>query len=164
MQPRKTDLAHAVLQAHRAPLDLRQRRALILCDGQRTLTDLVGLLGGDAAGLIAQLQQAGYLHSQAPPAAPPSKPPTERRRSLVAARLYLLDILALQRNPAAAHLHALLQTTRDERDTVDTLRLVLLHLQGVTSAGYAARVSERLCEVLPETHLPAMLESTALSA
>jgi hypothetical protein len=36
MQPRKTDLARTALQAHRAPLDMRQRRLLILCDGQRT--------------------------------------------------------------------------------------------------------------------------------
>ncbi len=33
MQPCKTDLARDALQAHRAPLAMRQRRLLILCDG-----------------------------------------------------------------------------------------------------------------------------------
>ncbi|WP_442682587.1 hypothetical protein ACSBPQ_13315 [Stenotrophomonas sp. JC08] len=44
MQPCKTELARAALQAHRAPLDLRQRRALILCDGKRSLAELAVLL------------------------------------------------------------------------------------------------------------------------
>jgi hypothetical protein len=61
MQPRKTDLARTALQAHRAPLDMRQRRLLILCDGQRTVADLTGLLGQDAPAMVIQLVQAGYL-------------------------------------------------------------------------------------------------------
>ena len=66
MQPCKTDLAHAALQGHRAPLDLRQRRALILCDGKRGLGELSSLLGDDAPALIAQLQREGYLHVEQP--------------------------------------------------------------------------------------------------
>ena len=61
MQPRKTDLARTALQAHRAPLDMRQRRLLILCDGQRTVADLTGLLGQEAPAMVIQLVQAGYL-------------------------------------------------------------------------------------------------------
>ena len=59
MQPRKTDLARTALQAHRAPLDMRQRRLLILCDGQRSIAELTALLGQDAAAMVIQLIQAG---------------------------------------------------------------------------------------------------------
>ncbi len=168
MQPCKTALAHAALQAHRAPLDLRQRRALILCDGKRGLDDLGALLGNDAPALIAQLQRDGYLYlhteQPAPPPAPQEAAPTAmvRRRSLVAARLYLLDMLALQRNPAATRLHRLLQATREETDTLHALRLALAQLPAMTSDGYVQRVRDRLREVLPESHLAAVLEDAPL--
>ena len=164
MQPRKTDLAHAALQAHRAPLDLRQRRALILCDGKRDLAELGALLGDDAAPLIAQLQRDGYLHAEQPGPAPSPSPettpvPATRRRSLLAARIYLLDMLALQRHPAAARLHQLLQATRGDADTVHALRLALAQLPAMASDGYVGRVRERLREVLPEPHLAAVLDA-----
>ena len=168
MQPRKTDLAHAALQAHRAPLDLRQRRALILCDGKRDLAELGALLGDDAAPLIAQLQRDGYLHAEQPDPAPAPSPaaspeptpvPATRRRSLLAARIYLLDMLALQRHPAAARLHQLLQATRDDADTVHALRLALAQLPAMASDGYVGRVRERLREGLPEPHLAAVLDA-----
>jgi hypothetical protein len=69
---RKTALAHAALQTHRAALDLRQRRALILADGQRSVAELAQLLGGDGAGLIAQLHASGYLEPAAAAEPPPS--------------------------------------------------------------------------------------------
>lgn len=162
MQPRKTDLAHAALQAHRAPLDLRQRRALILCDGKRDLAELGALLGDDATPLIAQLQRDGYLHAEQPDPAPSPETtpvPATRRRSLLAARIYLLDMLALQRHPAAARLHQLLQATRDDADTVHALRLALAQLPAMASDGYVGRVRERLREVLPEPHLAAVLDA-----
>lgn len=171
MHPRKTELAHTVLQAHRAPLDLRQRRALILCDGKRSLAELSVLLGNNARALITQLQHSGYLHADdavaAPPvaAAPPAAAPAvERRRSMVAARIYVLDILALQRNPTAAQLHRVLQATREEEDTISALQLALAHLPAITSEGYTQRVRGRLQEVLPEAHLAAVLDSAPLPA
>lgn len=165
MQPRKTDLGHAAIQAHRAPLDLLQRRALILCDGHRDVTELTSLLGAGTPVLIRQLQQAGYLHrEQATPVAGQSRPAPSQRRSLVAARLYLLDILALQRNPAAAQLHRRLQTSREERETLHLLQLALVQLRAMTSPGYVQRVREHLREVLPEVHLSTVLGDTALPA
>ena len=186
MQPHKTELGHTVLQTHRAALDLRQRRALILCDGKRSLAELSGMLGNDVPELIAQLQRDGYLQLETPPAplataptpdlaptlparvaAPApvaSQAPVERRRSMVAARIYVLDILALQRNPTAAQLHKLLQAAREEGDTVQALKLALSHLPAMTSDGYAQRVRGRLQEVLPETHLAAVLEPAPLPA
>ena len=187
MQPHKTELGHTVLQTHRAALDLRQRRALILCDGKRSLAELSGMLGSDVPELIAQLQRDGYLQvdvapastsvapsqaTQAPvpiaaaaaPASAPTQAPVERRRSMVAARIYVLDILALQRNPTAAQLHKLLQAAREEGDTVQALKLALSHLPAMTSDGYAQRVRGRLQEVLPETHLASVLETAPMPA
>ena len=187
MQPHKTELGHTVLQTHRAALDLRQRRALILCDGKRSLAELSGMLGNDVPELIAQLQRDGYLQvavapasapaappqaapapvpiaAAATPASAPTQAPVERRRSMAAARIYVLDILALQRNPTAAQLHKLLQAAREEGDTVQALKLALSHLPAMTSDGYAQRVRGRLQEVLPETHLAAVLEPASLPA
>jgi hypothetical protein len=167
MQPQKTDLARTALQAHRAPLDMRQRRLLILCDGQRDLVQLGQLVGPETPAMVIQLIQSGYLVSRAvaeaavvAPVAPapgvmPTVAPvpvTERRRSLVAARIYLLDILALQRHPQAAALFHTLQQSRSDEAVMAALHAALQALPGLTSTGYAERVRQRLLEVLPKEH------------
>lgn len=157
MQPRKTDLARDALQAHRAPLDMRQRRLLIMCDGQRDIGQLTALIGPEAPAMVIQLIQAGYLVS-APEAAAPmaaraaAEPAPERRRSVVAARIYLLGILELQRNPQAAALYRDLQMARAEADVVTSLRTALEALPGMTSEGYCQRVRQRVLEALPVEH------------
>jgi hypothetical protein len=176
MQPRKTDLARDALQAHRAPLDMRQRRLLILCDGQRDLGQLTSMIGPEASAMVIQLIQAGYLVSTAAPepVAPPAPPTaltnaagrtpaTERRRSLVSARIYLLGILELQRHPQAAALLYTLQHARSDEQVVSALHASLEALPALTSAGYCERVRQRLFEVLPETHL-AQLEQAGVVA
>ncbi|WMJ70788.1 hypothetical protein [Stenotrophomonas sp. 24(2023)] len=174
MHPRKTDLARSALQAHRAPLDMRQRRLLILCDGQRDTTELTALLGSDAVAMVQALIHSGYLSSGAevapaaapPPApapvapSPPSSPPAaatpvERRRSLVAARIYVLGILEMQRHPQAAGLLRNLQQARVETDVLAGLQAALQALPALTSEGYSQRVRERLLEALPLEHCPA---------
>ncbi|MDV9040214.1 hypothetical protein [Stenotrophomonas sp. RAC2] len=175
MQPRKTDLARTALQAHRAPLDMRQRRLLILCDGQRTVADLTGLLGQEAPAMVIQLVQAGYLSTgrgvaspspvvaaeptavpQAPPAAPAT--PVERRRSVVAARIYVLGILEMQRHPQAAALFRDLQQARAEEEVLRRLQSAMQLLPGLTSEGYCQRVRQRLLEALPLEHCDAFTE------
>lgn len=165
MQPQKTDLARTALQAHRAPLDMRQRRLLILCDGQRDLVQLGQLVGPETPAMVIQLIQSGYLVSSGvaeaaivAPAAPvpgvmqTAAPVTERRRSLVAARIYLLDILELQRHPQAAALFHTLQQSRSDETVMAALQAALDALPGLTSTGYAERVRQRLLEVLPKEH------------
>ncbi len=175
MQPRKTDLARTALQAHRAPLDMRQRRLLILCDGQRTIADLTGLLGQDAPAMVIQLVQAGYLSTgvpapspatavapvPTPPAAAPAAlaaPAIERRRSLVAARIYVLGILEMQRHPQAAALFRDLQQARAEDEVLQRLQSAMQMLPGLTSDGYCQRVRQRLLEALPLEHCDAFAE------
>lgn len=179
MQPRKTDLARDALQAHRAPLDMRQRRLLILCDGQRDLSQLTAMIGPEASAMVIQLIQAGYLMSTAPPEpmpapvqdAPTAAGPvpasaahaTERRRSLVSARIYLLGILELQRHPQAAALLHTLQQARSDEQVVAALGSALDALPGLTSAGYCERVRQRLFEVLPEAHLAQLEQAGAVA-
>lgn len=181
MQPRKTDLARTALQAHRAPLDMRQRRLLILCDGQRSIADLTGLLGQDAPAMVIQLVQAGYLSTgtaattpppspaaaaapvpPAPPSAAPAATPAtavERRRSLVAARIYVLGILEMQRHPQAAALFRDLQQARAEGEVLQVLHSAMQMLPGLTSEGYCQRVRQRLLEALPLEHCDAFAEA-----
>ncbi|WP_049456240.1 hypothetical protein [Stenotrophomonas maltophilia] len=185
MQPRKTDLARTALQAHRAPLDMRQRRLLILCDGQRTVAELTGLLGQEAPAMVIQLVQSGYLDTGpaaaplpapavpvARPAAPPAPTPitasapapaptapVERRRSLVAARIYVLGILEMQRHPQAAALFRDLQQARAEDEVLQRLQSAMQVLPGLTSDGYCQRVRQRLLEALPLEHCDAFAEA-----
>jgi hypothetical protein len=180
MQPRKTDLARTALQAHRAPLDMRQRRLLILCDGQRSIAELTSLLGPEAPAMVIQLVQAGYLNTglatttptpssraviasepvaaaPAPAAAPAI--PVERRRSLVAARIYVLGILEMQRHPQAAALFRDLQQARAEEEVLQRLQSAMQVLPGLTSDGYCQRVRQRLLEALPLEHCDAFAEA-----
>ncbi len=186
MQPTKTDQARLALQSHAGPLSLRERRALILCDGRRDLKELTALLGVGAPALVMHLYEAGYLSNavvepapripaplaaRAPaavaapaivpvqvlaPAAIPQTQATGTRRSLVAAKLYLLGILELQRDESAVAQRKQLQACQDP-DAVMAHLLAGVHcLQRIASTSLAQRVRERLSEVLPEAHLPAL--------
>ncbi|MCC4632147.1 hypothetical protein [Xanthomonas dyei] len=180
MTPRKTELALTALQSHRSPLTLLQRRALILADGQRDLTSLALLLGDNGAVLVQTLCTLGYLTDaedapasasrttapmravaplSAAPAtvqAPPVTTPTEedlqrlRRRAATNARLYLLDILQLQRNPVAVVLHRQLQAARAEPEIGIAINTALRELPQFTSASYTQRVRARIEELLPD--------------
>lgn len=184
MYPRKTDLALTALQSHRSPLTLLQRRALILADGQRDLDTLAALLGGEAATLVQTLCALGYLHlganvatnaappaSAAAPSAPSDAEPAapllseeeqqrQRRRATTNARLYLLDILQLQRNPVAIVLHRRLQASRSDIEIHAAIAEALQALPQFTSASYAERVRTRSAELLPDM----LGEATAAAA
>lgn len=177
MLPLKTDQARLALQSHAGPLSMRERRALILCDGRRNLVELTALLGPDAALLIGRLHETGYLDSDAPvkktlpppitvatPAPPPPAAQREStRRSLVGAKFYMLGMLELQRHESATAHHAQLQACQDPDATVAHLLASLHCLQRITNASMLQRVRERLAEVLPEDYLRA-LEKVNLSA
>ena len=182
MQPNKTDQARLALQSHAGPLSMRERRALILCDGRRDLKELTALLGADAPALVMHLYEAGYLSNavvepvarapallpvRAPATAPiqvsiPAPAPalqtqaTGTRRSLVAAKLYLIGILELQRDESAVAQRKQLQACQDPDAIVAHLLASVCCLQRIASSSLAQRVRERLAEVLPESYLPAL--------
>lgn len=129
--------------------------------------------------MVIQLVQAGYLSTgtgatAAPPppadaaapapttpAAAPAAPATgsERRRSLVAARIYVLGILEMQRHPQAAALFRDLQQARAESEVLQVLHSAMQMLPGLTSEGYCQRVRQRLLEALPLEHCDAFTEA-----
>ena len=147
---------------------MRERRALILCDGRRNLDELTALLGSDAPALIGRLHETGYLATAASvkkivaaPASPASPAPLREtaagaRRSLVGAKFYMLGMLELQRHESAAAHHAQLQASQDPDATVAHLLASLHCLQRTTNASMVQRVRDRLAEVLPEDYLPAL--------
>jgi hypothetical protein len=182
MQPNKTDQARLALQSHAGPLSMRERRALILCDGRRDLKELTALLGVDAPALVMHLYEAGYLSNtvvelvarapatlsvRAPAAAPipvaapapaadPQTQATGTRRSLVAAKFYLIGMLELQRDESAVAQRKQLQACQDPDAIVAHLLAGVHCLQRIASTSLAQRVRERLAEVLPESYLPAL--------
>jgi len=145
MHPRKTALAVAALQSHAAPLDMRQRRVLILADGRRSVDELVALGGSNAAAIVQTLLQQGYLDDGRGLAPPPADP----RRGLLNARMYLLDLLQLQRHPAARALQQQLREAREEAATLQAIAQALRAMPQMTSERYAQRIRERVLEVLP---------------
>lgn len=160
MQPTKTDLARQTLQAHSGALGMRERRALILCDGQRDLAELVRLLGHDAPLLIQRLVSEGYLSiggTAHPPAGLPASDhaatiaPTNSgtRRSLVAAKVYLSGMLELQRDEGARHHRERLLARLDDDAMLDALGDALRFLEARMATTLAGRIRDRLMEALP---------------
>jgi hypothetical protein len=89
-------------------------------------------------------------------AAPPAP---KSRRSLAAAKMYIVDMLQLQRDAESVSLKAELQTSPSEDELVHRLGKALRHISTVASATYAQRIGERLAEILPEAHLPRLAAS-----
>ena len=96
-------------------------------------------------------------------AAPASIPaPAERalplasRRSLAASKMYVMDLLQMQRDLGIAECRTEIQCAQDEAATVVALLDGVRHLIPLVSTGMAARILARLDEVLPEPYLPAL--------
>lgn len=161
MRPSKTALARQTLLAHTGTLGMRERRTLILCDGQRDLAELVRLLGQDVPLLVQGLVKAGYLSlagsalavSSAMEAAAPMPPATTStagpRRSLVAAKVYLSGMLELQRDEGARRYRERLQARQDDGALLDAIADALRYLESRMASTLVARIRERVLEVLP---------------
>lgn len=217
MQLHKTSLAKEVLARHGAELSQAQRRVLILCDGERSIDRIVGMLGmgalADIDGLVKQgflshdaqsaseqirsrpengvKQLLGSLRSKrdevakqvslatesiaqarsaksatavatpvdsaqttpAPAPAPVNTARPAQRRSIAAAKMYMVDMLQLQRDMHASSIAVEMQTTTQEDELVDAMIAGMCFIHGHTKASMAVRVAERLMEVVPEAHV-----------
>ena len=71
-------------------------------------------------------------------------------------KMYMLDMLQLQRDMEASALAVDIQTSQDEQELLDRLLGALAWLQERTKPSMFGRISERLREVLPEHALPAL--------
>lgn len=175
MRLAKTNKARDVLDAGKAgAVDLRERRILILADGKRTRDELIGMLGETSAASIDRLVSEGYLASAddwartLPPVAPVPRPAvaaiqvpasapaatTTKRRSLAAAKMYLIDMLQLQRSPTAVELRLAIQSTSEPSALLDRLLEALAYLVSTSQPSYGERVLARFAEVVPEEALP----------
>lgn len=163
----KTPKGREILDAGPAAgLNLQARRILILADGRRSIDEVASMLGGDTLPTVQWLLREGYLAeaSQAPaareqrvaaiPGAAPAGAPVGGRRSLAACKMYMLDMLQLQRTPEAAELRLEIQCVADPGQLVDALLQALRMIVASSSASYAGRVTQRLSEILPEDALP----------
>ena len=211
----KTEKAREVLAAGpSAGLAPQDRCILILTDGERSLNQVMAMLGADILPAIDRLMREGYFirddavaanpaTAGRPPAlggavtgllraateavqartepiraatpatpaieaapitvAPTSpqiattaavpRPPPGTRRSLAASKMYLLDMLQLQRSAEAAELRAAIQCS-EPAQLVDTLFQALRVLVGTSTQSYGERIVNRLAEMLPEETLP----------
>ena len=161
MRLEKTGKAREALAAGtRGAVELRDRRILILADGQRTRDELATMLGGESRLSIDRLVRDGFLAAAGDRAMPVEAPPprveasSRSRRSLAASKMYLLDMLQLQRSSEAADMRLAIQTTSDPDALADRLVEALRHLIATSTASYGDRVFQRVAEVLPEDALP----------
>ena len=92
----------------------------------------------------------------APTAPTPQAPAAARgqRRTLVAAKMYMIDMLSLQRDPDAVERKARIQFCGNDDELVEAILDGLQVLLRLTNDSYGQRVLARLGEVLPEPLLP----------
>lgn len=84
-----------------------------------------------------------------------------QRRSLVAAKMYMIDMLQLQRHPDAVECKARIQFACGDADLLDAILDGLRTLHRLTSASYGQRIVARLGEALPDHLLPALEQAMA---
>lgn len=128
-----------VVQARADRIRAGVAAAPVAADGGRT----------DATPAPAAAATATTPRAQAHPARPAGA-----RRSLAACKMYLLDMLQLQRTPEAAELRAAIQCATDPAVLVDALLQALRLIVATSNASYGERVTQRLLEILPLEALP----------
>jgi hypothetical protein len=111
------------------------------------------------------MPEAVSVSSDIAPAAPPAPAavPAATRRSLAATRMYVLDMLQLQRGPEAASARAAIQASVGHEAMLAAVLLGLQHMQHATNASYSQRVFDRVAEIIPEDALPVLQRQRAAS-
>lgn len=165
MHPHKTEKAHSALRHRPADVSVLERRILILSDGRRGDEEIADLLGAQARGALARLLREGYLCDRdgapvVPTVAAPSptievrESPAASRRSIAAAKMYVVDMLQLQRGPEAASIAAAVRACRDQDELAAHMLRALRFIHGVANSSLSRRVADRLAEIMPEQYLP----------
>ena len=129
---------------------------------------------GAVTGLLRAATDAvqartGQIRANAPPAdgtqraipaasavepVPAARSATGTRRSLAASKMYLLDMLQLQRSAESIDLRATIQCASGQAALLDALFDALHLLVASSTRSYGDRIQQRLCEILPEEALP----------
>ena len=143
---RAAGLGDAVAGLVRATADVVQARAERIRAGAVAAPPFASGDRRGAAPTAAAAADASTPRAQARPAG--------ARRSLAACKMYLLDMLQLQRTPEAAELRAAIQCATDPALLVDALLRALRMIVATSNASYGERVTQRLLEILPLEALP----------
>lgn len=112
-------------------------------------------LRATASPQVARLAMPSAAPAQPAPghAAPPPAAPGGQRRSLVAAKMYLVDMLQLQRHAEAVELKARIQFASGEPHLLQAILDGTRVLLQLTNESYGQRIVARLREVLPDDAL-----------
>ena len=73
---------------------------------------------------------------------------------MAASKMYMIDMLQLQRDVQGSSIAIALQTSRDDADLLQAFAVGLVFLHANTKPTVSSRVAERLLETIPEEHLP----------
>lgn len=169
--PRKTDSGRKALRLRDPALNARDRQILVLANGERAFQELAGMVGLGGAAAMDRLAALGFLSLEPPlgsgsaaklavpvataaAAARPDPQPeaaASERRSSAAAKMYLIDMLAMIRGPEASTLAALVHGSRSETELLDRLEPVLERIAQLTRPSYALRICQHLQTLLPHS-------------
>ena len=167
MRVAKTEKARQAL-LDRRHFSARERQLLILCNGERSGQEVTGWLGEGAWQMLEDLHQRGYLAEvaaepalrsalgPAPVTALASVPAVAPRRSLAACKMYVVNILQMQREAGVQPLVEALHRSADEQALVEAMAMALRYLRQGAKGSYAQRVQEHMASIMPEHHLPAL--------
>ena len=148
---RATGLGSAVTGLIRATADVVQARAEQIRASTVATTPIAPGTGKADAGPATRFAPAAQ-----PGQENASHHPAGARRSLAACKMYMLDMLQLQRTADAAELRAAIQCAGEPKELVDALLRALRLIVATSNASYGERVTLRLAEILPLEALPRM--------
>jgi hypothetical protein len=163
MMMHRTDLAAQALHIRCKTLSAMDRQILILANGRHSQADLLRMMGAGAQAQqrLQLLAQRGFLRvgalavkapSPVPVAEPPKpiKPPaTQGKRSLAAAKMYMLDMVQRSRNASSQPVQEAIKTAGDAQQMRAAFDAALAYLQQQGGAGYAEKIAAQLAALLP---------------
>lgn len=138
----------------------REALARLLGDGYLADRDDVPVASVPTAPTVALAQAPAATPAAQAPAAPeesdePSAAtPASSRRSIAAAKMYIVDMLQLQRGTEAAAIAAAVRACRDQDELAAYMLRALRCIHGLANPSLSRRVAERLAEIMPEQYLP----------
>jgi hypothetical protein len=162
----KTEKGKVALQNRDPALSPRDRQILILCNGHRSDAALASLMGASVLDDIPRLLDTGYLAASAIAAAPvPAKPPAPKapepqpataRRSLAGTKMYIMDMLQLMRDMDASAMAVSIHTSEGEYEFIANVVAAARLVAQKRGLSYGRRVLDKLKEIAPESHVPAL--------
>lgn len=160
----KTTAGRQEIASRMGTLDRRTRALLITVDGRSSGTELLArahqlgldldvVLALQQAGLIQHVGELGHVSNLQPSAGSPH-PGTKqniqfRKRSLAAARMYLMDVMVRTLGTAEHPVRTLLVEATDRGSVEQAFEECLQMLRETARPSMVAQIEESFCEQLP---------------